>query len=65
MKKIRETLKKIFGGWDFNDLFALSGAGLVGWGVWRIYAPAALILIGAGLVWWGLMGSRIKPRSKK
>jgi hypothetical protein len=63
--KIKETFKRIFGGYDFDDLFVLTGTGLFVWGTWQIYRPAAFILAGAFLVWWGMRGSRIKAARRK
>ena len=37
-----------------NDLFVLSGAGMMVWGIWQIYQPAAWILGGLVLLWYGL-----------
>jgi hypothetical protein len=65
MKKLIEALKRIFSGWDLNDLFMVAGAGVLFYGTWLIYRPAAFILLGLGLLWWGIKGSRIKSGSKK
>lgn len=37
-----------------NDSLVLSGAGMVVWGIWQIYQPAAWIVGGAVLLWYGL-----------
>jgi hypothetical protein len=59
--KIFKTLISKF---DLNDIFVLAGLGILGWGVWWVYPPAAVILLGAGLVWWGFRGHLYRQRNK-
>jgi hypothetical protein len=37
-----------------NAILILSGIGLVGYGAWQIYPPAAYIVVGIAVFWMGL-----------
>ncbi len=47
-----------------TDILLLLGAGLVFYGVYRIYEPAAFILIGTGLIYWAIQLERGKPNGR-
>ena len=45
---------------DLSDICIIGGLGLIIWGIWQIYHPAAFIAVGGALLWFGL-----PTRSKK
>jgi len=62
-------MKKIIGilgaAVDMDDVLVLVGLGLLGYGIWMIYPPAALIAIGLVSCSLGVMGSRMRRRNGK
>lgn len=50
---MREKLKKLAALLDVRDVLAFGGLGLLGYGLYAIYPPAAFIAMGALLFWLG------------
>lgn len=50
---------------DIDDVLVVLGVGLVSWGIWMIYRPAALIAVGLMCLSLGLLGSRLRRRRGK
>ena len=59
IKTIGKAIKKLKSAG--NDVLMLAGVGLVFYGVFLIYQPAAFIVLGAGLVYWAIQLERGKP----
>lgn len=57
---MKKVLRKICNLIDINEIFILTGIALAGYGIWKIYQPAAFFTIGLGLVAWGYTGIRSK-----
>lgn len=49
---------------DINDILVIVGLSSVGYGLWQIYPPAALIIIGCALFVMGMRGSRGEGKVK-
>jgi hypothetical protein len=44
---------------DIDDIIALIGAGLIGWGLYEIFMPAAIIFAGIILILIGIARTRM------
>lgn len=49
MKKLDNITKLI----ELRDVFVFGGLGMVGWGLYAVYPPAAWIVVGSAFFWIG------------
>jgi hypothetical protein len=42
---------------DRNDVAVMVGGAMLGYGLWMIYPPAALIVVGLALITFGILGA--------
>jgi hypothetical protein len=61
---IRNQVKKLFSLIDLNDVMAVAGLGLVGYGLSLVSTPLALVVVGVLLLVYGIVGAAVKGRSR-
>jgi hypothetical protein len=49
---------------DITDGMILAGSGLLFYGIYQIFPPAAYIILGIGLIFWAIQIERGKPNGQ-